>query len=156
VSPHPAIRWDDRGAVLISPARIFRAGVYPTRVGDRVLRIMHHPRVLARDAATFNGAPLRIEHFADAHATVGEVDNVRMDDDGLFMLADLVIWNRGAVDSCRSGMRRQLSIGYDCAETLQPGVIDGFPYDGFATRIIGDHVALVRQGDAGHLCAVEM
>lgn len=94
--------------------------------------------------ASFEGKPVVISHakFADPDnwkkIAVGTVQNVRRGDgdNSNFLLADLLITDRKAIDAVESGQLKEVSCGYD-ADTEETE--DGIDQVG----IVGNHVALV-------------
>ena len=77
----------------------------------------------------------------------GQISNVRPDGD--YLIADLCIKDPLLIDQVRSGKMREVSCGYDCSWHK---VSDG-KYE--QREIRGNHVALVRQGRAGHKVAIQ-
>jgi uncharacterized protein len=121
---------------------------------DQIYQLYRHPDALKKSAETFNGKPLLIVHkpqTADEHdhrLVVGSVHNVAFD--APYLQAELVVWDGDAIKLIESGDQRELSCGYYYRFVPEPGVADGVPYDGYMTDIVGNHVALVTEGRAGH------
>jgi len=121
---------------------------------DQIYQLYRHPDALKKAAESFNGKPLMIVHkpqTADEHdhrLVIGSVHNVAFD--APYLTAELVVWDGDAIKLIESGDQRELSCGYYYQYVPQPGVADGVPYDGIMTGIVGNHVALVEQGRAGH------
>jgi hypothetical protein len=67
-----------------------------------------------------------------------------------YLKASLAIWTRKAIDAVRSKQAAQLSCSYRYQADMTPGTSpDGVAYDGVMRHIIGNHIALVREGRAG-------
>lgn len=104
--------------------------------------------------ASFEGKPITLDHPQDfvnsenwRALSVGVVQNVRALGDCL--VADLLLTEKNAIKEIKNGEFRELSCGYD-ADYEQTGV--GI---GRQTRILGNHVALVRRGRCGAQCAIK-
>jgi hypothetical protein len=75
----------------------------------------------------------------------GHAQNVRRD--GEFLVADLYITDAGLISEIVNDLKREVSSGYDCSWHK----IDG----GYEQReIVGNHVAVVQNGRAGHKVAI--
>lgn len=94
--------------------------------------------------SSFEGKPVVISHarFADPdnwkEIAVGTVQNVRRGtgDKSDFLLADLLLTERKAIEAVESGELKEVSCGYDAeTEETQDGINQ--------TGIVGNHVALV-------------
>ena len=76
----------------------------------------------------------------------GHLENVRRD--GENTVADLVIKDPSLVSDVENGVLREVSCGYNCNFELY---LDGYKQ----TNIIGNHVAIVPRGRAGHDVAIK-
>lgn len=134
-------------------------GEVPVAVGrDGIVHVARTPEEVFRleTIASFEGKPVTIDHPADfvtpetwRQLSVGITQNVRRGEalDSDFLLADLLITDRTAIDAVRAGLR-EVSCGYDADyEELEPG-------RGVQRNIIGNHVALVERGRCGPRCAI--
>ena len=112
-------------------------------------------------------SPETISSFAGMSVTVDhpdemlDPDNTQKSDAGVvlnprqgeagesaYLLCDLLIKLRSAIDDILSGKLREISCGYDCEyEQVRPGV-------GRQVLITGNHVALVDRGRCGPTCAI--
>jgi hypothetical protein len=116
-------------------------------------RLYRDRKALAAAASTFENAPLMFQHVEVSAAnpqkmlTVGVVSNVRWKSP--YLVGDLAVWDGEAIRAVTNESQRELSCGYRYTPVMQPGTIDGEPYDGRMTEIIGNHVALVSVGRAG-------
>ena len=119
------------------------------RTKDEVLR--------AETLASFEGKPVTANH-PDGFVTpdnwnglaMGFTANVRAVEDGVdgYIIADLVITNKAAIDAVQDGLR-EVSCGYK-ADYIDHG--DG---TGSQKGILGNHVALVPRGRCGSVCAIK-
>jgi hypothetical protein len=159
-------RLDQDGHLYVEMTPISKANVCPyfgreipdaDKLGldpDRIYKLYRHPDELAKGASSFAGKPLLLVHTpvsADDHpreVTVGAVGNdVRFDDP--YLEAPLTVWDGEAVALIESGEQKQLSCGYRYRADMTPGKFGGEDYDGVMRDIVGNHVALVRNGRAG-------
>jgi uncharacterized protein len=159
-------RIDTDGHLFVDKNRISAARVnqyYGREVADwqrlglqanKLYRLYRNPDELKRAASTFQGKPLLIDHeIVNASEpaqdrVAGAVNNVRFN--APYLLADLAVWRADAIELIKSGMQRQLSCGYRYDADMRAGVTpEGEAYDGVMRNIVGNHVALVRQGRAG-------
>lgn len=154
------------GHLRISDANISKATVNPymgheiphwQELGldpDHKYMLLRHPDELANGAASFNNLPILSEHrpvTADSHPpelVIGATgDQARFE--GPYLKNSLVFWPRQAIDGIESNSQKQLSSAYRYTADMTPGVYEGMPYDGVMRNLIGNHVALVKEGRAG-------
>lgn len=121
---------------------------------DKIYHLLRDPEELARAAASFNGKPLLRKHVpvsAETHAhdeTVGATGtSCRFDDP--YLKNGLVIWSKGDIDDVEAEIKKELSAGYHYRADMTPGIFRGMRYDGVMRDIVGNHVALVKDGRAG-------
>lgn len=122
---------------------------------ERVYMLYRDPEELRKAAPTF--ARLQL---LDLHTAV-DADNPKMERtcgcvgsdtrfEAPYLKASLAIWTRKAIDAVRSKQAAQLSCSYRYQADMTPGASpDGVAYDGVMRHIIGNHIALVREGRAG-------
>jgi hypothetical protein len=118
------------------------------------------PVELEKAAPTFRNLQLLAMHTrvtandAKKHITVGTVGDVSFD--GKYLVADqLTVWDASGIKLVETEEARELSSSYHYRAEMTPGVsLDGVAYDGVMRDIKGNHVALVREGRAGHDVAV--
>lgn len=138
---------------------LYAAGEVPVEAGrDGIIRIDRTPEEVFRPEtlASFEGKPVTMDHPADfvtpetwRQLAVGITQNVRRGDgvDSDYILADMLIMDRAAIDAVRAGLR-EVSCGYDADyEQIEPG-------RGVQRNIIGNHTALVERGRCGPRCAI--
>lgn len=122
---------------------------------DRIYRLYRDPDELAKGAPTFNGLPLLSEHVAvtaDSHDPELVLGATGTDAvfDAPYLKNSLVLWTRAGIDGVESEEAKEVSSSYHYRPDMTPGVSPwGEPYDGVMRDIVGNHVALVREGRAG-------
>lgn len=122
--------------------------------GDKVVKVIRSPEeVFSRAAmASFEGKPVVDGHpdegvtSENAHIYAkGAAQNVRRGtgSDSDLLLADLIIYDQQLINDIRSG-KREVSCGYEC--DYEPNGDGTYSQTG----IVGNHVAVVPEGRAGH------
>lgn len=92
----------------------------------------------------FPVAPENVSQFS-----VGHMQRVRPDPDSGCLIADLFIEDKEAIASVTKGDTTELSIGYvSVVKDVGGGV-------GLESRILGNHVAIVKEGRCGAMCALK-
>jgi hypothetical protein len=104
---------------------------------------------------TFNGLPLSLDHWEMDASNMPKdkiVGSLGTDAafDAPYLTNSLTVTDADAIKRINSGEFRDLSAGYLCDVVMQDGIFDGKHYDGVMKNIRGNHVALVREGRAGH------
>lgn len=106
---------------------------------------------------SFEGKPICLghpEHFPVApenvsQFSVGHMQRVRPDPDSGCLIADLFIEGKEAIASVTKGETTELSIGFvSVVKDVGGGV-------GLESRILGNHVAIVKEGRCGAMCALK-
>lgn len=122
---------------------------------DNTYRLYRDPEELAKGAATFNNLPLLSRHVpvtADNHQpdlVVGSTGSSAKFE-APFLSNSLVIWARDAINGVENERQKELSSAYRYRADMTPGKTpDGDEFDGVMRDIIGNHVALVKEGRAG-------
>jgi hypothetical protein len=126
---------------------------------DGVVRIARTSEDLFNPAtiASFEGKAVTVGHPSDfltsenwREVAQGHMQNVRPGDgeDAMNLMADLLIFDEGAIELVEKLGLRQVSLGYD-ADYIQTA-----PGKGRQTNIVGNHIALVRKGRNGAGIAV--
>ena len=115
---------------------------------------MRDPKELEKAAPTFNGLPLLSEHKPTSAADHEEELVIgATGTDAVFefpyLKNSLVIWPEYAIDEIEDETKKQLSCGYRYVADMTPGIFQGMRYDGRMVDIVGNHVALVKEGRAG-------
>ena len=78
------------------------------------------------------------------HGTTGE--EITHDDDTLYI--DLKIFSEELKDKIKNG-KKEISLGYYCDYDITSGEYNGRHYDAIQRNILGNHLALVKQGRMG-------
>lgn len=107
--------------------------------------------------ASFEGKALTDEHPVEDVDTnnwqmysKGEITNVRKGDGEYSdcIIADLIVRDPIVISEIESGIKREVSSGYSCDYVMKDGKI-------YQTNIIGNHVALVKNGRAGSRVSIK-
>lgn len=159
--------YDKDGRLHVARTHISKANVCPyygREIPDyeqlgldagKQYRLYRDPDELAKAAATFNNLQLLSKHqpvTVDAHAPELIVGSLGTDAQFTTPYLDnsLVIWARDALDGVESEEQVELSSAYRYRADMTPGKTpDGQTFDGIMRDIVGNHVALVREGRAG-------
>jgi hypothetical protein len=126
-------------------------GLEPTRL----YRLWRHPDELKKAVNTFHRIPV-----LDLHEPVEAKDHKQKlvigttGSDAYFeapyLKSSIAFWTQGAIDDIDADERKELSSAYRYRADMTPGVTpEGELYDGVMRDIVGNHVALVKQGRAG-------
>lgn len=121
---------------------------------NKLYKMLRDPEELAKGAATFAGKPILLVHkhiHAYAHPrdqVVGAVGTEVTFEDP-YLRAPLSIWDGEAILLIDSGVQKELSSSYRYRADMTPGEYKGEPYDGVIRDIVGNHVALVKDGRVG-------
>lgn len=159
--------FDENGYLHVSTSNITKEQVVPY-VGDtipgwqelglkpKVIYQIYRPAAEIEKAVdTFNGLPLSLDHWnMDASNMPKDkiVGSLGTDAafDAPYLTNSLTVTDADAIKRIENGEFRDLSAGYLCDVEMQDGIFDGKHYDGRMKNIRGNHVALVREGRAGH------
>lgn len=121
---------------------------------DRKYRLLRDPAELKKAVKTFNNLPLLSKHVpvsADSHQpnlVIGSTGTDAKFTDP-YMTNSLVVWARPAIDAIEDDEQKELSCAYRYRADMTPGDFNGEPYDGVMRDLVGNHVALVKEGRAG-------
>ena len=159
--------FDENGYLHVSTSNITKEQVVPY-VGDTIpgwqeiglepkaiYQIYRPADEIEKAAETFNGLPLSLDHWemdADNLPKDKIVGSLGTDAafDAPYLTNSLTVTDADAIAKIKSGEFRDLSAGYLCDVEMTSGIFDGKHYDGRMKNIRGNHVALVREGRAGH------
>ena len=158
--------YDLDGRMRVSVANISKANVCPylgseipgwQELGlekDKVYKLLRDPEELERAAPTFNGIQLLIRHVPISADDAQQWDVVgttgtEASFEAPYLKNSLVVWTRPGIEAVESEQRRELSCAYHYRPDMKPGVYERESYDGVMRDIVGNHVALVREGRAG-------
>lgn len=159
-------QYDADGRLHVSNTPISKANVCPywgreipggAQMGldpNRKYRLLRHPDELRKGAATFNNLPLLRRHVpvsADDHRPEDVVGSTGSDAtfDDPYLTNSLVVWSKDDIDEIERDLKKELSSAYRYRADMTPGTYEGEPYDGIMRDIVGNHVALVKEGRAG-------
>lgn len=121
---------------------------------EKMYQLLRHPDEIAKGAKTFNNVPLLNIH-ASATASQFPQDAVigSTGDDAKFeapyLSNSLVIWKGDEIKDVENDIKKELSSSYRYRADMTPGTYQGQRYDGVMRDIVGNHVALVKEGRAG-------
>jgi hypothetical protein len=123
----------------------------------RIYQLLRDPKELAKAAPSFCNLPVLSQHvpvFAEDYADQAKkyvVGTTGSDCvfEAPFLRCSLKIWDGDAIRAIVSGEQKELSCGYHYKPVMKPGIYESEKYDGVMTAIVGNHVALVREGRAG-------
>lgn len=157
---------DADGRLHVSSSHISKATVNPYRGEEipdyeklgldpkKIYYLLRDPEELRKGAKTFNHIPILNEHIptdADSHKFDSVIGSTGTDASYNHPYLDnsLVFWPRSAIDDIEDGDAKELSSSYRYTADMTPGEFEGKKYDGVMRDIVGNHVALVREGRAG-------
>jgi 8-oxo-dGTP pyrophosphatase MutT (NUDIX family) len=121
---------------------------------NKVYNLLRDPDELKKAASTFNGIQLLSRHVPvsiDDHRAwdiVGTTGSEAAFDEP-FLKNSLFIWTREGINLIKDNEQKELSCGYHYTPDMTPGKYKGESYDGVMRDIVGNHVALVKDGRAG-------
>lgn len=122
---------------------------------EKVYYVYRPQKELEKAVESFNNLPLTREHIEV------DVDNVPKDKivgslgdsaeyKSPYIKNSLIVYDQKDIDWIMSGKKKELSCGYRYTPVRESGEFNGQHYDFVMTDIVGNHVALVREGRAGH------
>jgi hypothetical protein len=159
--------FDENGYLHVSTSNITKEQVVPY-VGDTIpgwqelglkpkaiYQIYRPAAEIEKAVDTFNGLPLSLDHWEMDASNMPKdkiVGSLGTDAafDAPYLTNSLTVTDADAIKRINSGEFRDLSAGYLCDVVMESGIFDGKSYDGRMKNIRGNHVALVREGRAGH------
>lgn len=124
-------------------------------VPGRLYRLYRDPEELKKGARTFARLPVLDKHVpvdAENHRKGIVIGTTGSDPKFVhpFLKNSIAFWTQEAIDDIESEERKELSSAYRYRADMTPGVSpEGEQYDGVMREIVGNHVALVKQGRAG-------
>ena len=157
---------DKDGRLHVAESNITKANICPyygheipgyEKLGldkDRIYKLLRDPEELRKAAPTFNNLPILSKHVpvsADAHPAELVIGSTGTDAkfSEPFMSNSLVFWPKEAINDIKSKVKQELSSAYHYDPDMTPGAYKGEAYDGVMRNIVGNHVALVKEGRAG-------
>ena len=121
---------------------------------DRVYYLLRDPAELEKGADTFNNLPVLSRHVpvtADAPAqdlVIGSTGTDAAYSDP-YLQNSAVVWVAQSIEDIEKERAKQWSAAYHYVADMTPGNYQGLRYDGIMRNIVGNHVALVKEGRAG-------
>jgi hypothetical protein len=118
-------------------------------------KLWRHPGELKRAASSFNNLPVLTRHVpvtANDHQPNLVIGSTGTDAkmEGPHLKNSMVFWAKDAIEDIESDERNELSSAYRYTADMTPGrTPEGEAYDGVMRDIVGNHVALVKNGRAG-------
>lgn len=161
-----ARRMDPDGHLHVAVTNISKANVCPylgkeipdyEELGlapEKVYMLYRHPEELAKAAPTFNNKPLldrHVENNAEDYKQERVIGSTGTDAvfEHPYLKNSLVVWSAPHIEGIEDESQKELSSAYRYRADMTPGEIDGVKFDGVMRDIIGNHVALVKEGRAG-------
>ena len=159
--------FDENGYLHVSTSNITKEQVVPY-VGDTIpgwqelglkpkaiYQIYRPADEIEKAVDTFNGLPLSLDHWEMDASNMPKdkiVGSLGTDAafDAPYLTNSLTVTDADAIKRIENGEFRDLSAGYLCDVEMIDGMFNGKHYDGRMKNIRGNHVALVREGRAGH------
>ncbi len=159
-------RTDADGRLHVERSHISKANVCPylgreipkfVELGlepDHIYYLYRDPEELAKAAPTFNNIPVLSEHVEVNSldhrpdlivGTTGSEAVVAND----YLDNSIAVWVQDAIDDVETERKKELSSAYRYRADMTPGTVKGVRFDGVMRDIIGNHVALVKEGRAG-------
>lgn len=121
---------------------------------ETVYQVFRDPAALALGADSFNNIQLMDDHIvvsADEPQETRVVGSTGTDAtfDGEYLKNSLVVWTASSIARIESEEQKEISCSYRYVASLKSGVYKGLPYTVVMSNIVGNHVALVKEGRAG-------
>lgn len=122
---------------------------------DKIYYVLRPEAELKKAVETFNNLPLTRKHIeidvdnVPKEDIVGSLGDSAVYEDG-FIKNSLIVYDQKYIDRIQNGKQKELSCGYRYTPVRQSGEFEGQHYDFVMTDIVGNHVALVKEGRAGH------
>lgn len=159
-------RYGDGGRLHVDEANISKAAINPylgreiprwQELGldpNKIYKLFRDPEELEKAAPTFNNLPLLSRHVevsADRfpeELVIGTTGD-RAEFASPFLQNSLAVWKGDAIKGIEADEKKELSSAYRYRADMTPGNYEGEKYDGVMRDIVGNHVALVKEGRAG-------
>lgn len=122
---------------------------------EKIYKLLRAPEELAKSASTFERLQILSKHVAvnadniQNDVIAGSIgSNVEFVEP--YLWADVCIWDAEDIAGIESNKKREFSCSYRYVPVMVKGNFQGTEYDGIMTDIVGNHLALVEEGRAGH------
>jgi hypothetical protein len=160
-------RIDLFGRMHVDDVPISKAAVNPYRGGEipnwralgledtKIYYLLRDPDELNKAASTFNNLQVLSQHIpvtAAKHQPQHVIGTTGSEAafDGTHLRNSIAFWEQDHIDGIEDDRKKELSSSYAYRADMTPGSFHGVPYDGVMRDIVGNHVALVKEGRAGH------
>jgi 8-oxo-dGTP pyrophosphatase MutT (NUDIX family) len=122
---------------------------------NKIYKLLRDPDELRKAAPTFNGIQVLMRHVpvsAEDHQPWDIVGTTGTDAvfEEPYLKNSLVLWAQRAIDAVESEDQKELSSAYHYRPIMEGGSYNGVKFDGRMVEIIGNHVAVIREGRVGH------
>ncbi len=127
---------------------------------EKIYYLYRPGKELQKAADSFNGVQIVEKHtpmFADSPNKDLVIGTTGTDSifEAPYLKNTLFFWDEEAIAAIEAadkklGGMKELSCGYAYEAIMEPGEFEGEKYDGWMKNIVGNHVALVETGRAGH------
>lgn len=122
---------------------------------DKIYYVLRPESELKKAVETFNNLPLTRKHIevdvdnVPKEDIIGSLGDSAVFEDG-YLKNNLIVYDQKYIDRIENGKQKELSCGYRYTPVRESGEYNGQHYDFVMKDIIGNHVALVKEGRAGH------
>lgn len=122
---------------------------------DKIYYVLRPEAELKKAVETFNNLPLTRKHIevdvdnVPKEDIIGSLGDSAVFEDG-YLKNNLIVYDQKYIDRIENGKQKELSCGYRYTPVRESGEYNGQHYDFVMKDIIGNHVALVKEGRAGH------
>jgi hypothetical protein len=151
---------------LRTEAVITRTGVFPYKQGDGSIILEFRPPNEVFSIETLDSMkmmPITNEHPVDklvnsqtAKAlSVGYVGETITSENNKNMWATLQVTDAKTIEDIKSGVKKQLSVGYTADLHEEAGVFEGQEYSHVQRNIRGNHLAIVKEGRMGAIASIK-
>jgi hypothetical protein len=122
---------------------------------NKIYFVLRPEEELVKAIPSFNNLPLCRKHIEVDVNNVPSKDIVgslgdKTEYERPYLKNSLIVYDKKEIDQIMSGKKKELSCGYRYTPVRESGMYDGKPYDFKMTDIVGNHIALVKEGRAGH------
>ena len=121
----------------------------------KIYYVLRPEAELKKAVETFNNLPLTRKHIevdvdnVPKEDIIGSLGDSAVFEDG-YLKNNLIVYDQKYIDRIENGKQKELSCGYRYTPVRESGEYNGQHYDFVMKDIIGNHVALVKEGRAGH------
>ena len=121
---------------------------------EKQYALLRDPDELEKAAPTFNNLPLLRQHVPVSAVDYRPEDVIGSTGtdakfESPYLTNSLVIWAKDYISAVENQSQKELSCSYRYEADMTPGIFEGKKYDGVMRNIVGNHVALVKEGRAG-------